>query len=410
MFEELIKKPITLERHRNAPFAKEREAFLAHCAQEGYSQLMLQTIAREMFWAAHNLKVNSAARISFNQIEEASKKGRYGGEELKTEACRKLFIRVTKRWLRFLDRLQEPSPKAIPFEGVINEFALWMEDERGLASSTIEVWSRHVRIFLCWYAVRKRSISAIDILDVDSYLKASSRKGWSRVTVANNMSALKTFFWFGGMQGLCSRSIADLIESPRIFTHESLPRGPAWDDVKRLFASMETDNPFDIRDRAILMLFAVYGFRASEVSNLQFENIDWDHDRIQVQRVKRRRPQMYPLAPTVGNAIAKYLKDIRPQSSRKEVFLSLLAPFRPMYRSGLYHVTKTHMLKIGINSPHYGPHSLRHACAGHLICEGFSLKEIGDHLGHRTSSATRVYAKVNLPGLRKVSKFDLGGL
>jgi integrase/recombinase XerD len=39
-----------------------------------------------------------------------------------------------------------------------------------------------------------------------------------------------------------------------------------------------------------------------------------------------------------------------------------------------------------------------------------SLKEIGDHLGHRGAYATRTYAKVDLVGLREVSAFDLGGL
>jgi site-specific recombinase XerD len=68
------------------------------------------------------------------------------------------------------------------------------------------------------------------------------------------------------------------------------------------------------------------------------------------------------------------------------------------------------MQKIGIHTAHHGPHSLRHACATHLISEGFSLKEIGDHLGHRSTSATRIYAKVDLPRLREVAAFDLGGL
>jgi site-specific recombinase XerD len=57
-----------------------------------------------------------------------------------------------------------------------------------------------------------------------------------------------------------------------------------------------------------------------------------------------------------------------------------------------------------------GPHSLRHPCADHLVEEDFSLKEIGDHLGHRSSSATRIYAKVDLPALRELATFDLGGL
>ena len=53
---------------------------------------------------------------------------------------------------------------------------------------------------------------------------------------------------------------------------------------------------------------------------------------------------------------------------------------------------------------------MRQACAGHLVAEGFSLKEIGDHLGHRSAEATRIYAKVDLVGLREVADFDLGGL
>jgi hypothetical protein len=45
-----------------------------------------------------------------------------------------------------------------------------------------------------------------------------------------------------------------------------------------------------------------------------------------------------------------------------------------------------------------------------LVAEGFSLKEIGDHLGHRSAYATRIYAKVDLVGLRKVADFDLEGV
>ena len=55
-----------------------------------------------------------------------------------------------------------------------------------------------------------------------------------------------------------------------------------------------------------------------------------------------------------------------------------------------------------------GGHALRHACATRLLAEGLSLKEIGDHLGHRSTSATSTYAKVNMGALREVGAFDLG--
>jgi site-specific recombinase XerD len=53
---------------------------------------------------------------------------------------------------------------------------------------------------------------------------------------------------------------------------------------------------------------------------------------------------------------------------------------------------------------------LRHACAARLVADGLTLKEIGDHLGHRSSSSTRIYAKVDIRSLREVGDFDLGDL
>jgi hypothetical protein len=38
------------------------------------------------------------------------------------------------------------------------------------------------------------------------------------------------------------------------------------------------------------------------------------------------------------------------------------------------------------------------------------MKEIADHLGHRKLDTTRVYAKVDLAGLRLVADLDLGGV
>jgi len=65
---------------------------------------------------------------------------------------------------------------------------------------------------------------------------------------------------------------------------------------------------------------------------------------------------------------------------------------------------------LGVSLPHYGSHALRHACAARLLAAGLSLKEIGDHLGHVNPDSTRVYAKVDLAGLREVADFEMGGV
>ena len=170
------------------------------------------------------------------------------------------------------------------------------------------------------------------------------------------------------------------------------------------------DQPRDIRDYAILLLFAIYAFRSGEVAALRLEDLDWEREIIVVARPKQRRAQEYPLVKSLGEALVRYLQQIRPRSARREIFLTFKAPFRPLSAGALYHLVSSRVSKLSIQIPSRGPHSLRHACAEHLMAEGLSLKEIGDHLGHRSAYATRVYAKVDLAGLREVADFELGGL
>jgi integrase len=179
---------------------------------------------------------------------------------------------------------------------------------------------------------------------------------------------------------------------------------------QRLIADTTGHTPAQIRDHVILLLLAVYGFRSGEVAQLRLEDLDWDARLIHLYRSKSRRTQFYPLLPSVGAAIKRYLEQGRTASNRHEIFLTLKAPFRPLSPGCLYHLVSSLLRRLGITSRHRGPHSLRHACATRLVAEGFSLKQIGDHLGHRSAFATRIYAKVDLVGLREVARFDLGGI
>jgi site-specific recombinase XerD len=109
----------------------------------------------------------------------------------------------------------------------------------------------------------------------------------------------------------------------------------------------------------------------------------------------------------VGNAILRYLREVRPRSAYREVFLTLANPVRPLRPTTLWDMVGPHLRSLNPALPHHGPHALRHACATHLLERGLSLKEIGDYLGHLCPDSTRLYARVNLAGLRSVADFDL---
>jgi site-specific recombinase XerD len=140
------------------------------------------------------------------------------------------------------------------------------------------------------------------------------------------------------------------------------------------------------------------------------EDVDWSQNILRIRRSKTSRVQECPLTPTMRQSLHRYLNGARPNHSRREVFLTLRAPFRPLSATAVYDLTSSLTARLNITSPKHGPHGLRHACASYLLKQGFTLKKIGDHLGHRCVSATQIYAKVDLEGLRKIAAFDLGGL
>jgi site-specific recombinase XerD len=311
--------------------------------------------------------------------------------------------------LRFLGRLYIPDPEPKPFASLVEHFANDLQHERGLASATIANYQWHIERFLTWFSTQQRIFAEVSVADTDAFL---ARQGphWCRVSTATSAKALRAFFRYGEAQQWCRPGIATAIESPRLFRDETLPAGPAWEDVQQIIPPSDTQKPRAIRDRAILLLFVVYGLRSGEVAKLRLEDIDWALEQITVTRTKQHRSQIYPLTHDVGSAIVRYLQEVRPGCGRREVFLTLKAPFRPLSAGGLYHLTRSRFDRLGVQTGHRGPHALRHACACHLLVQGFSFEAIGDHLGHQSLNSTRHYAKVDLTALREVARFDLGGL
>ena len=418
MLETLFKYQGVLRRHKNAPFVEARKKYLIHKEQEGCAQTTLHRMARELFWVAHkfhddeaNMRKITPKEIQKVAIKWARKQCRFGrAKNLKWS--RTLFVQVSTDWFRFLGRLSEPLTiaKSAWYDSIIMDFSTFMEHEQGLSQKTIYKNCWYVKKLLHWFNPEGAAVSTICVSDIDKFLKEYGGGRWSRVSMATCVDSLRAFFRYASIRNWCDSQIAQAIQGPRLFAQESLPAGPSWEDVIRLIESMNTNQPCDIRDRAIVMFFAVYGLRSSEVLNIKLEDINWERNQIKIIRNKQRRSQVYPLIPTIGNALVQYLQSVRPRCSQRKVFLTLRAPIRPVSAGSLYRLVSTRIEKLGIHTLHCGPHALRHACATHLVSDGFSLKEIGDHLGHRSTDATRIYAKVDLPHLREVAAFNFGGV
>lgn len=415
MLEQLFQYRKVLARHREAPLLGERERYLQHCADQGMARTTLGQTANELLIIVRFLGMRHTDQwITPEQIEAAAI--RWARYQRRRGRCHGLrwshdrFVWVSKDWLKLLGLLKVPAYPPTAGEEWIEQFVAYMRDERGLSSAAIHNARWHARKFFQQLAVEQRPLSRASIFDVDGFLEALGKHGWCRVSVAKSAKTLRAFFRFAEEKGWCKAGIAAGIVGPRVYRDEGIPIGPAWSDVERLIGAVDGSTRRDIRDKALLQLLAIYGLRSGEVTRLRLEDLNWRQDRLCITRPKQRRSQEYPLVSCVGESILRYLEQARPQSRYREVFLTLKAPIRPLSSSGLSTMVADRLHALDIRSVRYGPHALRHACATRLVAQGLSLKEIGDHLGHRSAYSTRTYAKVDLAGLRAVADFSLGGL
>lgn len=387
-----------------APFAVERDRYLRHCEEFGTSSRYLSVKRKELARIARLLPANAPRGIDRDQLQAIARQRASG----LSAAIERQVMTVGRPWLRFLGWWREPVIN-LPCQDQLDGYVRWMRDERGFSASTVNQWQGRIKQFLRWCLDRQCPLNALRPSDVDAYFVQNAQR-WGRLSMKVMTGALRVFLRYAADQGLCDPRLADALRTPRVYTQESLPSAPAWADVERLVATTETDKPADIRDRAILLLLAIYGMRRGEVAALRLEHVDWAGRTLQVFRLKRRQPQVYPLLPSVAEALARYIDTVRPPVAFSEIFIRLQAPWRPVTPQALYRIVNAKFKALGIATRHRGPHALRHACAVHLVAQGVRLKEIGDHLGHRTSSATMAYAKVDMAALREVGDFDLGDL
>jgi integrase/recombinase XerD len=411
----LFERQHALKRHTFAPLLQERLLYLQYWYDHGAQLSTLRRIAQYLLQIMEYIQFFSLRPVTMAEIEKAAKrwannetikkrKGRY------SQFAQARFTNDSSLWFDMLNCLQKPNEQPFPFQNLLNKYLEYLLQEQGLSENTIYTRFFQLRDFLSYISAKCETLEMITPMIIDEALtKKYDVDGYSRNSVQGYASVIRSFLRYAEEQKLCRKKLSETVKAPRVYSQESLPSSPLWDDIKKIVENSHNDYPTNIRDHAILQVLSVYGLRSSELTGLCLKDIDWKNERLYLRRSKRSKPQIFPLLSSVGNAILRYIQQVRPNDCRlKEVFISRKAPYRSLSTTAVYQIVSKRIKPLNLNIKHQGPHSLRHGCATHLINEGFSLKEISDHLGHQELETTRIYAKVDLLNLRKVAEMDWG--
>lgn len=412
----MIDQMFTLEsiraRQRAAPLFDERDAFLSHLFDQGIRINQLKCTASTLLHIIRLMDLSSLRSIQPSEVRDAAARwceDAYRGRGKRPKSPKRFFT-VAMQWFRFANVISPVITVKRESEAILENFDHHITVDRGYSYYSVRSYSRRAADFLLWARSRTSAFSEIGLQDVEDYLKYCRERNFRPKTINGIVTALRALFRYAASQSLTSHRIAPRIKYIPVCRYETKPRGPEWRDVRRLLDYGFGAKPSELRAAAFVSLCAIYAFRKSEAERLMLDDIDWVNEIITIRRGKSGKVQRFPLQFEVGEKILRYLREGRAKCSRKNLFITMNPPYRPMDSNVIWSILAERMKNLKIHSENFGCHALRHSCATKLLREGSPLKDVADFLGHSDMSSVSIYAKFDLKLLGRVADFSLSGL
>lgn len=293
-----------------------------------------------------------------------------------------------------------------PAQHKLPAFCRWLERHRGIQAGAIRRYDNEVSSLLGDLGTEPSRYDA-------SLIRQVLLNHFADVSVTHAKSlarGMRMYLRYLVGTGACPPRLITAVPILRQWRLSRLPHYLTTKEIERVIASCDTASVPGVRNRAILLLLARLGLRASDVCYLRFSDIDWRNAHIHVCG-KSKHAARLPLPQEVGDALLRYIHSVRPPVDTDRVFLRRYAPHRPFASPSAVSMLVRRALKsAGVQSPGGGgSHLLRHSAATHLLRTGASMEVIGALLRHESAQTTAIYTKVNVPMLQTVAQPWPGG-
>jgi integrase/recombinase XerC len=279
-------------------------------------------------------------------------------------------------------------------------------------------------------------------------------QGLQKSSIARKLAALRSFFKYCVREGLLKESPARLVPTPKLpkrvpsvlsaeemngFLNQLAEMAAVEPSAvksagavrKRALPGLQgeprptrgkprNDGLLLLRDRALLELLYAAGLRVSELTGLNWVDIEQGEKMLRV-RGKGNKERIVPYGSKAQEALIKYwpLREqllVQAQSTRRRrgsrtasenramphgeaVFLNYAG--RRLTQRSVGRIVKKYVRLVNINWDLH-PHSLRHAFATHLLADGADLRAIQELLGHQSLSTTQKYTHASIRQLMEV--------
>lgn len=274
------------------------------------------------------------------------------------------------------------------------------EARRGLAEGSMKsLWSRLYRLHIFFLDKGADTFSMVTRDMINDFIKYLAP--YSTTYVSENLRMLRRLCLYAYQNDYHAEDLSGCIPFVKNIRQQRLPAVFTEDEIEKILSSFDRENPMGKRNYAIFLLAARMGLRSCDIKALEFSFINWTEKTLAFTQKKTKKYLTLPLPDDVGWAIIDYLKNGRPISDSKYVFIQHKPPYGQY--TDLRNVLVKQMRKAGIETPankRIGMHCFRHSLATTMLENGVSLPVISQTLGHADIASTEVYLRINVSQLK----------
>ncbi len=288
-------------------------------------------------------------------------------------------------------------------EEYLENFKLYLDVEKNFSQHTIRAYSSDILSFLIWLG--ETDISEVDYVKLKDYLVFMQKFQYSKTTTARKIAGLRTFFKYLHREGVVGTNPAKGIHSPK--KNKNLPKFLTEEETEEILNGIKIDTPAGYRNKVILELLYASGMRVSELSGLNFADLNIDNNEIKVVG-KGSKERIVLISDRVKELLKNYLKTVRPLintdgpkkdiTDESPVFINKTG-FR-LHPQSIRAAIKETVEHIQLPK-HVTPHVFRHSFATKLLNHGADLRVVQELLGHASISNTQIYTHVSLSRLKE---------
>jgi integrase len=300
------------------------------------------------------------------------------------------------------NRIEKACPENQPTLRIFEE---WLRKERGLAPATITLRLGTACTFVDEITAPAgttcaKAFESLTSVGVEDFFVRYG-KDHGPAARRSMQASMRLFLKFAASRGWVGGELVEAVPSLPVYRLSGLPDGLRDEELSKVLRAPWEGCECPLRNRAIVLLLSTYGVRRSQVSGLQFEDIDWFEGTILFAAHKGGKAVHHDLTQAAAESLAGYLRNERPASDSNYVFLRHRSPHVRLNPEAISTMVRARMERCGL-PPRY-PHSFRHAFATRVLRSGHPVKAIADLLGHRSLDVVAIYAKVDHARLLEVA-------